>query len=635
MNRSPDSQIPSVAGQLAAEKRDDKAFSSRQEGEANLRAATNVNVATASTTPPAIKPIQLELFPGRACVPKAKPATDRSPAIDTPKRRDGVLDGSTQRQTIELTGETLFGPAEETPTGREAYKGRTRKRGNEAGQGVGGGHSTGELRDNRREGRAATFIKRAKQGKAAGLHPQGKAQPRRKPAERKAPVRLNNARKLQRTLYRVAKQQPGRRFTLLYDKVCRQDILQEAWQRVKSNKGAAGVDQVDINAIVQYGEERFLNELEQELRSRQYRAALVRRLHIPKPGQPGKTRPLGIPTVKDRVVQMAVKLVIEPLFEADFLPCSFGFRPKKTPRMALSTIVQGINDGYRFVVDVDLKSYFDTISHDLLLGLVERRVGDVQVMRLIRAWLKAGVMEEGKVTHPDRGSPQGGVISPLLSNIFLHEVDSQWCSSNGIATADVRLIRFADDMVLLARTEQQARVAWEHLQGQFAALRLVVNQEKSRLTKLEEGFAFLGFEFRQAPGRMLYLWPRDKACRNIRQRTRDVVRSFPSNGRVDVVIQKLNPILNGWCTYFRVGNSNRTFHKVDWAVRSELQLWLRRKHQCTWRIAKKRWGYHFLHERCRLARMVGKVSHLEGLRRTPPDEDDRRAGCGKSASPVR
>jgi group II intron reverse transcriptase/maturase len=209
----------------------------------------------------------------------------------------------------------------------------------------------------------------------------------------------------------VAKQQPERRFTLLYDKVCRQDILQEAWQRVKSNKGAAGVDQVDIDAIRDYGEGRFLSEVEEELRSRRYRTALVRRVHIPKPGQPGKTRPLGIPTVKDRVVQMAVKLVIEPLFEADFMPCSFGFRPKKTPRMALSAIVQSVNEGYTFVVDVDLKSYFDTISHELLLELVQRRVGDVQVLRLIRAWLKAGVMEEGKVTHPDRGSPQGGVIS--------------------------------------------------------------------------------------------------------------------------------------------------------------------------------------------------------------------------------
>jgi RNA-directed DNA polymerase len=473
---------------------------------------------------------------------------------------------------------------------------------------------TGELRENRREGRAATFIKRTKQGKAAGLPPQGKAQPRTRHARRKAPARLDNARKLQRTLYRVAKQQPERRFTLLYDKVCRQDILQEAWKRVKSNKGAAGVDQVDIEAVCNHGEERFLCDLAQELRSRSYRAALVRRVHIPKPGQPGKTRPLGIPTVKDRVVQMAVKLVTEPLFEADFMPCSFGFRPKKTPRMALSEIVQSVNEGYWFVVDVDLKSYFDTISHELLMRLVERRVGDVQVLRLIRAWLKADVLEEGKVTHPDRGSPQGGVVSPTLSNIFLHEVDRQWCRSDGVATGKVRLVRYADDMVLMARTEQEARAAWEQLQAQFADLQLVVNQEKSRLTTLAEGFAFLGFEFRKAPGRKLLMWPRDKACRHIRQRVREVARSIPSNGQVGQVIQKLNPVLNGWCTYFRVGNSNRTFHKVDWAVRSELQLWLRRKHQCPWRTAKKRWGYHFLHGRCRLYRMVGKVSHLEGLR---------------------
>jgi len=334
----------------------------------------------------------------------------------------------------------------------------------------------------------------------------------------------------------VAKQQPERRFSLLYDKVCRRDILQEAWRRVKSNKGAAGVDQVDIDSIRDYGEGRFLIELEQELRSRQYRVALVRRVHMQKPGQPGKTRPLGIPTVKDRVVQMAVKLVIEPLFEADFMPCSFGFRPKKTPRMALSAIVQSINDGYSFVVDVDLKSYFDTILHELLLELVERRVGDIQVLRLIRAWLKAGVMEEGKVTHPDRGSPQGGVISPTLSNIFLHEVDRKWCRSDGVAVGNVRLVRYADDMVLLARTEQQAQAAWEQLQAQFAALQLVVNQEKSRLTTLAEGFTFLGFEFRKAPRQMLYMWPREKACNHIRQRVREVVRSFPSNVQVGVVI---------------------------------------------------------------------------------------------------
>lgn len=620
MTRSPDSQIPSGAGQPATEKRDDKAFNGRKEGEANLRAATEVNVVSASSALPAITPTQLDLIPGRVRLSEAKPATDGELARPNPIRRDGVQDGGTRRKHIQSTGETLFGPLEITPSGRDAYKGRTRKRRNKAGRGVGGGRSTVELRDNRREGRAATFIKRTKQGKAAGLLPQGKASSRPRQARRKPPARLEPARKLQRTLYRVAKQQPERRFTLLYDKVCRQDILQWAWQRVKSNKGSAGVDQVDMDAIRDYGEERFLAELGQELRSHQYRAALVRRVHIPKPGQPGKTRPLGIPTVKDRVVQMAVKIVIEPLFEAGFLPCSFGFRPKKTSRMALSTIVQSINDGYSLVVDVDLKSYFDTISHELLLELVERRVGDVQVLRLIRAWLKAGVMEKRKVTHPEQGSPQGGVISPLLSNIFLHEVDRLWCGSDGVALSNVRLVRYADDMVLLARTEQEARTAWDQLQAQFAALRLVVNQEKSRLTTLREGFAFLGFEFRKAPRRKLYMWPREKACRNIRQRVREVVRSFPSNERVGVVIRKLNPILNGWCTYFRVGNSNRVFHKVDWAVQSELHLWLRRKHKCHWRTAKKRWGYKFLYQRCRLYRMVGKVSHLEGLRRKPSEE---------------
>jgi RNA-directed DNA polymerase len=635
MTRSPDSLVPSDSGQPEPEKRDDKALTCWQGGEANLRAATPVNAISASSYPPAIKPIQLELFPGLACALKAKPATDRNAARVNPVRRDGVQGGGTQRQHIDTTGETLFGPAEAAPSGREAYKGNTRKRGNDAGQGVGGGRSTVEPRENRGEGRAATSINRPKLGKAAGLPPQGKASPLPRRTKAKLPVRLEPARKLQRTLYRVAKQQPERRFTLLYDKVCRQDILQEAWQRVKSNKGASGVDNVDIDEIREYGEARFLGEIEQELRNGSYRVSLVRRVNIPKPGQPGKTRPLGIPTVKDRTIQMAVKLVIEPLYEADFVPCSFGFRPEKTPRMALSIIAEKTQAGYTHVVDVDLKSYFDTIDHELLMQLVERRVGDVRVLRLIRAWLKAGVLEEGRVTRPDRGSPQGGVVSPLLSNVMLHEVDRQWCRGDGTMSHSVVLVRYADDMVLLARTESEARQSWERLQSQFATLRLVVNQEKSRLTTVEEGFAFLGFEFRKPPRRMLYMWPRKKACQHIRDRVREVVRSIPSSVTIGEVIRKLHPILNGWCTYFRVGNSNRIFHQIDWAVQSELQLWLRRKHQCSWRSARKHWNYQFLYKRCRLYQMVGRVSHLPGLRRTPPEEDGRRAGCGKSARPVR
>jgi RNA-directed DNA polymerase len=635
MTRSPDSLVPSDSGQPEPEKRDNKALNCWQEGEANLRAATQVNAISASSYPPAIMPIQLDLFPGRASPLEAKPATDRNTARMEPVCRDGVEDGGTQRQRISTTGETLFGPAEAAPSGREAYKSEPRKRSNDVEQGVGGGRTTDEPWENQGEGRAATSILRSTLGKAAGLPPQGKAQPRPRRAKAKSPARLEPARKLQRTLYRVAKQQPERRFTLLYDKVCRQDILQEAWQRVKSNKGSAGVDDVGIDEIREYGEARFLSEIEQELRGGSYRVSLVRRVHIPKPGQPGKTRPLGIPTVKDRVVQMAVKLVIEPIFEADFVPCSYGFRPEKTPRMALSIIAEKTQAGYSHVVDVDLKSYFDTIDHELLMQLVGRRVGDVRVLRLIRAWLKAGVMEEGKVTHPDRGSPQGGVVSPLLSNIVLHEVDRQWCRGDGTMSNSVVLVRYADDMVLLARTEADARQAWERLQSQFAALRLVVNQEKSRLTTVEEGFAFLGFEFRNPPKRLLYMWPRKKACQHIRDRVREVVRSFPSSASIGEVIRKLNPILNGWCTYFRVGNSNRIFHQIDWAVQSELQLWLRRKHQRSWHSSRKRWNYQFLYKRCRLYQMVGRVSHLPGLRRMPPDEDGRRAGCGKSARPVR
>ena len=297
MTRSPDSLVPSTSGQLEAEKRDDKALTCRKEGEANLRAATEVNAVTASSNPPAITPIQLDLFPGRACPLEVKPATDRNAARVNPVRRDGVEGGGTQRQRIDTTGETLFGPAEATPSGREAYKGDPRKRSNDAEQGVGGGRTTDEPRENRGEGRAATSIPRSTLGKAAGLPPQGKAQPRSSQARRNAPARLEPARKLQRTLYRVAKQQPERRFTLLYDKVYRQDILQEAWQRVKSNQGAAGVDDVGVDEIREYGEARFLSEIEQELRDGSYRVSLVRRVHIPKPGQPGKTRPLGIPTV--------------------------------------------------------------------------------------------------------------------------------------------------------------------------------------------------------------------------------------------------------------------------------------------------------------------------------------------------
>jgi group II intron reverse transcriptase/maturase len=389
-----------------------------------------------------------------------------------------------------------------------------------------------------------------------------------------------------------------------------------------------------IAAVREYGEARFLDELRSMLATRTYRVESVRRVRIPKPGRPGETRPLGIPTVRDRVVQMAVKLVIEPLFETDFLPCSYGFRPQRTPRMALSSIVAALDAGKTHVVDVDLKAYFDTIDHARLMQLVERRVGDVQVLRLLRAWLKAGVLEEGRVTHPVRGTPQGGVVSPLLANIFLHELDQQWSGDAGPKGAVV-LVRYADDLVLLAPSATKAEQVWTQLSAQVKSLGLHLNEAKSKLTTAEAGFCFLGFEFRRRRRSRVYLWPRTKAVGQIAERVRTAIRSVPSDQSLSVLIGKLNPILNGWCTYFRVGHSNRVFHKVDWQVRDQVQLWLRRKHRIPWSTAKQRWPYRTLHAQHRLYRMVGKVSHLPILDCMPADEHGRRAVCGKSARTVR
>jgi RNA-directed DNA polymerase len=382
----------------------------------------------------------------------------------------------------------------------------------------------------------------------------------------------DKVRVLQRGLYRAAKAQKERRFGVLYDKVYREDILWAAWERVRANKGAAGVDGQTIRDIEEAGVEQFLEELADELREKRYRPKRVRRAYVPKPGKPEK-RPLGIPIVRDRVVQAAVKIVIEPIFEADFQPCSYGFRPKRDAHQAIEAVAKYVTYGCAQVIDADLKGYFDSIPHEKLLEVIERRVSDVWIVRLIRWWLKAGVMEEDRITYSDTGTPQGGVISPLLANIYLNELDRRW-SERGYNSIryEAHLVRYADDMVILCRKDVERYYA--EFRQEIEGLGLELNEAKTRVVDAREGFDFLGMRFkyrRSRQGKMnCYQWPSPQAVSRIKEKVR---REIGGRGNWELAgaIRRINPILRGWGTYFRHGNSFEQFEKVDRYVRWRLR----------------------------------------------------------------
>ncbi len=388
-------------------------------------------------------------------------------------------------------------------------------------------------------------------------------------------VPLDWVRTFQRKLYQAAKQSAHRRFGILYDKVYRMDVLREAWRRVARNGGSAGVDGQSIEQIEQYGTERFLREMQQELQEGRYDASAIRRVYIPKGDR--RQRPLGIPTVKDRVVQMAVKIVIEPLLEADFLDCSYGFRPKRSNQQAVAEVHRAVNTR-KVVVDIDLKSYFDTIPHDRLMECVRHRVSDPRVLHLIRCWLKAGILEEGEVRSPLSGTPQGGVLSPLLSNLYLHELDKRMTGGDG------KLVRFADDLVVLCSSSKQAKGALGKIRAIVNALGLTVNEEKTRVSHVREGFDFLGFTYREAystrQGRLVRVkYPRAKSVRGIQQRIKATVRSIGLGEEFSEVIAAVNRKLRGWANYFRVGNSYAAALGMNAYVCEQLRIWWRRRKQ--------------------------------------------------------
>ncbi|WP_437293811.1 group II intron reverse transcriptase/maturase [Sorangium sp. So ce426] len=429
-------------------------------------------------------------------------------------------------------------------------------------------------------------------------------------------------RQLQRRLWVAAKRYPGRRFHALYDRIARGDVLVEAWKRVKRNRGAAGVDAQTLADIEQHGVERFLEELGVTLRAGTYRPAAVLRRYIPKAD--GKKRPLGIPTIRDRVVQMAAKLVLEPIFEADFRPSSYGFRPRRSATQALETLRKlGARRG-NHVLDADIRDYFGSIDHDKLMKLVERRVSDRRVLKLLRQWLRCGVMEEGREVATLSGTPQGGVISPLLSNIFLHVLDVAW-ERHGAHLGT--LVRYADDFVVMCATRSACEQAERRVREVLARLGLELHPDKTRRVDLslgKEGFDFLGCHLRkrmsgpiweQSRRRVYFLqrWPSQRSMKRVRQRVKELTgRARNGVKDVRVLIRALNPVLRGWGNYFRTGNATGKFNQIDGYVWRRLRDFLKKRKGRNLRAGEAEgWTCDFFVEGHGLHRLRGTVQYPE------------------------
>jgi len=394
----------------------------------------------------------------------------------------------------------------------------------------------------------------------------------------------------QRKLYAKAKAEPKFRFYSLYDKTYRMDVLAEAYRKVKANGGTSGIDEETCEQIEASGLASYLRELQLEMKERSYQPQPVRRVYIRKAN--GKLRPLGIPTIRDRIVQTAFLMVLEPIFEADFSDSSFGFRPKRSAHDAIWEIYKYLNWGCVEVYDVDLEKYFDTVDHSKLMKLLARRIADGQILHVIKQWLSSGYIEDGQHRQSTKGTPQGGVISPLLANIYLNPVDHAFERQRlgTIRNGSIQLIRYADDMIILAQKNLDKGIALLH--HYVERLGMGLNQEKTRRLRLETGKSvdFLGYRFYYAKSwetdkRLILVVPSLRSQQRCREKIRRLLHhSIPK--RVKEQVQDVNQFLRGWVGYFRVGNSSAAFRRVNNFVNKRVHHILQRRkgrHGYGWR----------------------------------------------------